>query len=127
MSKILKIKNWFWAHKVINGFSLLAIIAGGYFGYMALAGNNGENVRYVTQAVEKGMIASSVSGTGQVAASSQVDVKAKVSGEVTALNVKKGDSVKEGDLLAVLDARDASKTVRDAQNSLETARLELEE
>src|SRR3989339_876319 len=126
MSKILKIKNWFWAHKVINGFSLLAIIAGGYFGYMALAGNGGQDVRYVTQAAEKGMIASSVSGTGQVAASSQVDVKAKVSGEVTALNVKKGDSVKEGDLLAVLDARDASKTVRDAQNSLETARLDLE-
>jgi len=113
-------------HKLISGIILLLIIAGGYFGYQWLFGKK-STTQYVTAQVEKGTLIVSVSGSGQVSASNQVDIKPKVSGDVVYVNVKKGEEVKAGTLLVQLDNSDAQKAVRDAQTALETAKLELEE
>lgn len=116
--------------KVLSRKFLLSIIAltlagGGYYGYQWLYGNK-ETTRYVTAAVEKGTLIVSVSGSGQVSALNQIDMKPRASGEVTYIGVKDGQEVKAGTTIVRLDTRDAEKTVRDTQVSLETARLSLE-
>jgi len=113
-------------HKFITGIILPLVIAGGYFGYQRLAGDK-NTVRYVTAAVEKGTLIVSVSGSGQVSASDQVDIKSKVKGEVVAVYVENGEEVKTGKLIVELDDTDFQKAVEEAETSLETAKLELKE
>jgi len=110
----------------MSGVILLMIIAAGYFGYQALAKNK-STARYITAAVEKGTLVVSVSGSGQVSVSDQIDIRPKVSGDIVYLGIKKGQEVKDGALLAQIDADEAQKAVADAETALETAQLELEE
>ncbi|MDQ5952555.1 MAG: Efflux transporter, family, subunit [Patescibacteria group bacterium] len=79
--------------------------------------------RYVLEVAEQGTLATSVSGTGQVQGEAEIEVKPEVSGKVTQLVAKNGQQVAEGDVIAVLDAKDAQKTVRDAKISLESAQI----
>jgi HlyD family secretion protein len=104
---------------------LLLLIFGGYFGYRALNNKNKEP-RYLLASVEKGTLIVSVSGSGQISASDQIDIKPKVSGDITALYMNKAQEVKTGQLLAVLDSRDAEKAIRDAEVALDNAKYELE-
>ncbi|MDO8436096.1 MAG: efflux RND transporter periplasmic adaptor subunit [bacterium] len=112
-------------YKFITGIVLLLIIGGGYFGYGRLNGDNNA-ARYATAAVEKGALIISVSGSGQVSASDQLDIKSKVKSDVVAVYVGNGNEVKAGKLIAKLDDKDFQKSVEDAEISLETAKLELE-
>ena len=110
--------------KIIIPFLLLLIVAG-FFGYKALKGNEKET-RYVLAAVEKGTIIISVSGSGQISASDQADIKSKVSGDITYLYIQKGQGVAVNALLAQIDPTDAQKAVRDAQANLQQEKLTLD-
>lgn len=112
-------------HKIIAGILILVLAGASYFGYKALRGNKNE-ARYVLATVEKGTIISTVSGSGQVSASNQVDIKSKASGEIVAVYVTPGQEINAGSLLAQIDTIDAGRAVRDAETSLETAKLELD-
>jgi len=81
---------------------------------------------YLLAQIKRGVITASVSGSGQISASNQVDIKAKASGDVVYVGAKNGDGVAAGALLLQLDARDAQKSVRDAEANLENAKLSLE-
>jgi len=109
-------------HKIISLIVLLVIIFGGYYAYGKYKAGNVKPT-YVAAPVEKGTLIISVSSSGQISASNQVDVKAKVSGDITKVAVVSGQEVKAGDLIAQIDTIDAYKAVRDAQTSLETAQL----
>ncbi|MDD4990130.1 MAG: efflux RND transporter periplasmic adaptor subunit [Candidatus Pacebacteria bacterium] len=111
--------------KIIFGLIVIALVVGGYFGFKALKGNKAET-RYVLAAVEKGTLITSVSGSGQIAANNQVDIKPKASGEITAVYAALSKEVGTGALLVQVDTQDAEKAVRDAQTALETANLELD-
>ncbi len=63
----------------------------------------------------KGTIVSSVSGTGQVSASNQIDVKGKVSGDITKIYVTAGQQIKSGDIIAEIDPRDAGVSLESAK------------
>jgi len=102
----------------------MIVLGAGYYEFF-MTKSSGSETRYVLGTVEKGTVISSVSGTGQVSASNQVDIKPKVSGDLLSVNVSNGQEVKEGDLIAQIDDSTAQKTVRDAQVSLETAKLDL--
>ncbi|MFA5129032.1 MAG: efflux RND transporter periplasmic adaptor subunit [Patescibacteria group bacterium] len=108
-------------------YSLVAIVlaTGGYFGAQTLKDDTAET-KYVLAAAEKGTLISSVSGTGQISASNQVDIKPKTSGEVISVSIKKGQEVKSGEIIVKLNAQDAYRDIRDAQDSLESAELSLE-
>jgi len=121
-----KIRAFVLRRKIVSAVILIAVLIAGYFGFKNLTGQEQET-RYVLAAVEKGVISVSISGSGQVSASSQLDLKAKTSGDIIYLNAKVGQEVKSGALLAQLDSQDAQQAVRDAQDGLETARLSLEE
>jgi len=114
------------SHKIIAGIIVLALAGAGYYGYAKLNGGASQT-RYVLAAVQKGTLITSISGSGQVSASNQVDIKPKASGDIVYLGAGVGQEVKAGALLAQLDSRDAQKAVRDAETALETANLELEE
>ena len=108
-------------------YSLVAIVlaTGGYFGTQSLQNDTAET-RYVISAVEKGTLITSVSGSGQISASNQLDVKPKTSGDVISVMIKNGQEVRAGNILVRLDAADAYQDIRDAKENLESAELSLE-
>ena len=111
--------------KITFGVIVFIIAVGGYFLFQKFNANTSQ-IRYVLGSVERGTIAASISGTGQVTNSNQVDVKPKVSGDVIFVGVKSGQEVKAGGLIAQLNAKDVQKSVRDAEANLAAARLSLE-
>lgn len=83
-------------------------------------------ITYVLGKVEKGTIVTSVSGSGQVIVSSQVDLKPKVSGKIVSINVKEGQKISVGTTIAEIDNVDASRAIRDAKLNLESAKIALD-
>ncbi|MCX6744109.1 MAG: efflux RND transporter periplasmic adaptor subunit [Candidatus Parcubacteria bacterium] len=120
-----KIFKFISKHKVIFGLILIALVVGGYFGYKAMNATKTET-RYVLAKVEKGTIITSVSGTGQISVTDQVNITPKASGTLTAVYIKAGQEVKSGALIAQINASDAYKAVRDAKANLDSAKLSLE-
>ncbi len=120
-----KAKTYALAHKVLSTVIILACIGGGY-GITRLVQSKNTEIRYISTTVEKGTLITTVTGSGQISAVRQVDIKSKASGDIVAIYVKTGQSVKAGDLLVRLDTTDAQKTVRDAQMSLENAQIALQ-
>ncbi|HYN19351.1 MAG TPA: efflux RND transporter periplasmic adaptor subunit [Thermoanaerobaculia bacterium] len=55
-----------------------------------------------------------------------VEVKSKVSGELTRLTVETGDEARQGDLLATIDPRDVRNTLAQTEADLELARARVE-
>jgi HlyD family secretion protein len=121
----LKIKTYVVAHKIISAVVLIVILFIGNWGYKKLTSTAGET-RYVLSKVTKGTIVSSVTGSGQVSALNQLDIKPKVSGPITYVAVAPGDKVTSGQLLFSIDSIDAQKAVRDAEISLKSAQLSLD-
>ncbi|PIR66974.1 MAG: hypothetical protein COU51_00985 [Parcubacteria group bacterium CG10_big_fil_rev_8_21_14_0_10_36_14] len=122
LKKTLKL---IWRKKILSGICLVAIAGTSYFGYEKL-GNQAET-KYITSAVEKGMIIQSVSGSGKVSSLNQIDIKPKASGDITGVYVKEGQEVKKGTLLFSISSTDAQKSVTDAEISLDSAKIDLEE
>jgi RND family efflux transporter MFP subunit len=112
-------------HRTMSVIVALALVVGGYSAYRWLTRTPAE-IRYVLAAAETSTVIVSVTGSGQVSASNQVDVMPKVSGEVTRVYVTQGQEVKAGTVIAQIDSGDAAKAVRDAQSSLASAQLSLD-
>jgi HlyD family secretion protein len=117
-----KIKLYVVAHKIISVIALILIILIGYWGYSKATSTTGET-RYVLSKVTKGTIVSSVTGSGQVSALNQIDIKPNVSGTITYVGVRPGDKVGSGKLLFAIDDTNARKTVRDAEMSLQSTQI----
>jgi len=103
---------------------LLVVGLGGYFGYQAISGDN-EAARYTVTTVERGTLTVSVSGSGQVTVLNQVDIKPKVSGDLSAFYVYKDQYVKTDQVLATLDSENAERAIRDAEIALNDAKHDL--
>ena len=102
------------------------IILTAFFSYKSLTVKNINQVHYLTAAVQKGTIIVSVSGSGQVTALDQVDVKSKVSSDLIYLGIMAGQEINKGTLIARLDTTDSQQAVRNAQISLDQAKIDLE-
>lgn len=112
----MKLKKIF-SKKIIVIISIIAIGLG-YWGYKQYSSTVGEN-RYILTTIGKETVISSISGSGQVSASSQVDIKSKVSGKTIYVGVVSGQEVKAGTLIAQINARDAEIALENAKLSLE--------
>ncbi len=121
-----KIFNFLIKRKTASAIIIVLLAAGGYFLYTTLTKSAGE-IRYVLASVQKGTIIVSVSGSGQVSASNQVDIKSKVAGDVVYVGIKKDQGLKAGTLLVQIDARDTQRAVSDAEITLASAKIDLEE
>jgi RND family efflux transporter MFP subunit len=111
-------------HKIASTILLILLVGGGYLIYSKTHATVNP-IRYVLGAVEKGSVIVSVTGTGQVSASNQIDIKSKASGDVTSVQAQNGQEIAAGTVIAYINARDAQKAVRDAEVSLASAKLSL--
>lgn len=110
--------TWTKAHKIMSAVILLALIGTGY-GMARVFGNETGETRYVLAAVERGNIVASITGSGQVSSSDQVDLNAKASGDLISVNVKAGQEVASGAVIAQIDSGDAYYDLETAQLSYE--------
>jgi HlyD family secretion protein len=108
----------------------IALVAAGVVGLGAywyfFTGTPAAPATYTIGTVERGTLTLRVTATGQVSSSNQVDLKTKVSGDVTSVPAKTGQTVRAGSPLLFIDSREAQKAVRDARTNLATAQLALE-
>src|SRR4051812_16655292 len=74
-----------------------------------------------TATVTKGVIQSTVSGTGNLEPRKTYDLDFGASGKVTAVYVEAGDHVQKGDLLATLDTTNAEVDLAQARADLTDA------
>lgn len=110
--------------KIASGVVAVLVLILGYFSYQGLFGTTAA-ARFVTAQAQKGTLVASLSATGQVAASSEIQIRSKVSGDAVYVAPNSRD-MKAGTLLVQLDTRDAQKSVRDAQVNLDSAKLALQ-
>ena len=102
----------------------VVVLLGGYFAYSKARGSS-DQVRYVTAPVQKGMIASTVSASGNVSINSSANVTSQVSGTVSNITVKVGDHVTRGEHLYDIVNNSLDVSVSQSYASLEQARSSL--
>jgi len=87
---------------VVVGCVLVAVAVGGLVGYRAWRATDQVPVTYVTKQAETMTLISSVSATGNVVLGHTESVSPTITGEVSGLSIKVGDTVTQGQLLFVL-------------------------
>jgi len=95
----------------------LLIVGAGAFGYHWAFGE--AKVIYTTAAVERGDVESTVVAAGIVQPIKYVDVGAQTSGKLKSLKVRRGDQVKENQLLAEIDPVLATTALTGASATLD--------
>ncbi len=84
---------------------IVALILGGW-AYESRGTEKTSEIEFKYSPVAKGELVRSISATGQVVATTAVDVKSKAGGIVVKLAVDEGSVVKKGDLIARIDPAD---------------------
>ncbi len=102
----------------------LAVAAGTYWATHRTAAAT--TIQPQPVAVTRGTLAITTSTTGTAAASKSSDLTFSAGGIVTAVNVKPGDTVTQGQVLAQLDPTDAQRSLASAQASFQAAQLKLQ-
>lgn len=125
MKIIAHLKTWIKLHRFFATIIAIALLGGGYLTYGKFTPTTSQ-IKYFLTAVERGTVISSISGSGQVAASNQITVRAKASGEIISVGAKIGMPVVVGTTLARIDRTDAERAVANAQVALDQAKLTLE-
>ncbi len=95
-------KRW----RVIIPILAVLVIAGGaayYYEMIYLPAQTASQPSLQTTVARRGSIVLSAIGSGTLQAANQIDLGFKTNGTLTTLNVKVGDQVKEGQLLAEID------------------------
>jgi len=115
-ANILKKKSFYIVLVII-----LAIIVGGI-----LVTRRDKTPVYTTIVAEKSNLKQEVSVTGTVKAASNVELAFEKPGKVASINVKVGDAVKQGQLLASLTSNDLFAQSSQAAASLESSRALLQ-
>jgi len=111
-----------WPIYALGALSLAAIVAAVLVVGPAPASQS--SVRR-TATVAAGVVQSTVSGTGNLQPISQLDLGFRTGGTVTAIDVKQGQEVGQGQLLATLDPQSAEVTLEQAKASLQSAEASL--
>lgn len=105
----------------------IIILTGAVFGGFKYFNKTETETRYILAAATKGTINTTISGTGQIAALKEINIKSETSGDLLYLNLQKGQNVKTGTLLAQINSRDAQKQVELAQIDLSKAQISLQD
>ncbi|MEW9698562.1 efflux RND transporter periplasmic adaptor subunit [Paenibacillus sp. SI8] len=106
-----------------------AVLAAG----CALPGKSGQATAQLaprpikTEAIAKQKISSPIEQVADVAAGTTLDVVAKANGEVTDVLKKRGEYVEKGDVLFVIDSKDAESAQRKGELSLRSAKESLQQ
>jgi multidrug efflux pump subunit AcrA (membrane-fusion protein) len=112
---------------------LAAAVVGGYYAYVqysdtqaaAAAAAALKNVQYAT--VTRGTLSASVSATGNVVPVNTARLTFRTGGVVQSVNVKVGDAVKAGDVMAKLDTTDLELALATALTNLDNAQIKYQQ
>jgi HlyD family secretion protein len=120
---------WITAHKIFSGVMLVGMVL---LGYLFFSRQTTPAPVTAEKAVEvtRGDVVLTVTGSGQIAAESQVDLKPVAAGdaiEVTSVVVKNDQEVKKGQLIATIDSEDAFRDVRQSELSLKSAKIKMQQ
>lgn len=115
-------KKW-----IAGTLAAMIVLAGGYFTYTQTKATTSDQTMTRTMAVKRGDVTERVSASGTVQAAAQYNLNfASVSGAtVSAVNVKVGDRVKAGQVLATLDTTQEKVQLQIDQESLAAAQSKL--
>lgn len=108
-------------------YTLGALCAGAIVAAVLVVGPASGSQRAATRTatVAEGVVQSTVSGTGNLQSTSQLNLGFKTSGTVTDILVKQGQQVTPGELLATLDPQSAEVTLEQARAALQSAEANL--
>jgi multidrug efflux pump subunit AcrA (membrane-fusion protein) len=108
-------------------YALGALCAGAIVAAILVVGpaSAGSSTVTRTATAARGLVQSTVSGSGNLAPASQLDLGFKTSGTVTRIYVKQGQQVAKGQLLATLDPQSAEVTLQQARAGLQSAEANL--
>ncbi len=101
---------------------LVILLAGGWWFF---GRNSNSGPQYETSKVEQRDLAQTVEVTGELKPAARIDLAFKGSGTIDKINVKVGDTVKAGDVLATLKAEDVTYTANNAKAALAVAQANL--
>lgn len=119
-----------WKKWLALGVAAVVVLGGaGYGTFVLLRGNSASGTATFSRTVqvEKGTQTLTVSLDGTLSPQKESDVSFPVSGTVTAVKVKAGDTVKKGQKLARIDDSELQNAVDLAQANLTTAQANLTE
>lgn len=122
---VQKIKNFTRTHKVWSAVILVVVLLLGYWGVGKARGATAET-RFVLATAERRNLIVSISGTGQVAATNQIEIKPKVSGDVVWVGAKAGAQAAAGAALVSLDETDIRITLANAELDLAETKLQTD-
>src|ERR1700753_3526018 len=98
-------------------YALATLLVGAVVGAVLVvgpaSGASSTQTRIVT--AQRGVVQSTVSGSGNVQASSELDLGFKTSGTVAHIYVRQGQQVGQGQLVATLDPHSAEVTLEQAK------------
>ncbi len=120
-----KIRLFTRTHKVWSAVILIALILALYWGVGKVRGAT-TPTRFVLATAERRHLVVSISGTGQVAATNQIDIKPKVSGDVIWIGAKSGAQAAAGAALLSLDDTDARIALTNAELDLAETKLQTD-
>ncbi|MDR7495723.1 MAG: efflux RND transporter periplasmic adaptor subunit [Armatimonadota bacterium] len=107
--------------------AILATAGAGVWFYRARTAAPAASETLRTARVTRGTLTSSVSATWTLRPYAQVEVRSRATGTVVQLAVQEGDRVERGQLLAVIDDRDARASLQTAEASLTAAEARLQQ
>lgn len=120
----IKAKNIIFKNKITKIIFALLLIAIAFLIFKLISGNLGKNTGEVISSnqvvtLKKGSVTNSVSEKGRVVPSNSLEVFAEKPLPITNINVKVGDQVKKGDIIAELDSSSIEEQLksRKAQKS----------
>jgi multidrug efflux pump subunit AcrA (membrane-fusion protein) len=108
-------------------YALGALVVGAIVAAVLLVGpaSGQQSTQTRTITARRGVVQSTVSGSGNVQAASQLDLGFKTSGTITHIDVRQGQQVAQGQLLATLDPQSAEVTLEQAKATLQSAEASL--
>src|ERR1017187_4113949 len=108
---------------ILLGLLCAAAIVIGYTSVGQASSSTTQSRRTAT--VANGVVQSTVSGTGNLQAASELNLGFKTGGTVTHVYVTQGQHVTEGQLIATLNPQSAEVTLEQAKASLQSAEAQL--
>lgn len=120
--------NWTaWSRKRKILIISALVLGFGILGMLLFGKKGGGQIQVSTIPVTLGSVTEDLTVSGPVSGTDSVDVVSNLHAEVTEIDVKEGDRVEAGQLLALIDSSDIQKEVEIAQNAYDLAVTTYEE
>jgi RND family efflux transporter MFP subunit len=105
-------------------FIFIFLLISSYFLYSKIYKK--ENSKYILSKVERGNIEVKISGSGEIIPVEEIETRAKTGGEVLYVNVREGEEVKEGQILAQLESKNIEKAIKDQEILIKNLEVSIE-